>query len=50
VESKAEEYRRKAEEADRGAEEARDLEACRIWPEAAEQWRSLADAVVRSGQ
>ena len=38
----AEEYQRRAEESERMAQDARDLEAKRIFLEAAKNWRELA--------
>jgi muconolactone delta-isomerase len=40
--TKAEEYRRNAEEAERKAEQARDLEAKLLWRDIAGHWRDLA--------
>jgi hypothetical protein len=45
--AKAEEYRRKAEECDRLADEARDAEAKRMLKEAAQQWRQMASTAER---
>jgi hypothetical protein len=50
VDSKAEEYRRKAEEAVQKAAESRDLDARRIWREAAQQWRGLAERAAREAK
>ena len=47
---KAEEYRRKAEQAEQKAAEVRDLDARRIWREAADEWRELAERAAREGK
>jgi hypothetical protein len=42
MESKAEAYRRKADEAEKNAGEARDVAVERMWRQVAEQWRQMA--------
>jgi hypothetical protein len=42
MESKAEEYRRKAEDAEKNSEKTSDVVAKRMWHEVAEQWRDMA--------
>jgi len=49
VESKAEEYRRRAKDAEQQAEQARDVAAKRSWGEVAEQWREMAIRAERHG-
>ena len=46
--AKAEEYRRKAEECERLAEEAKDTEAKRNLKETADQWRQAAAIAERN--
>lgn len=48
--SKAEDFRRRAEEADKQAEEAKDSQAREFYRKAAAQWRLLADKAERDGQ
>jgi hypothetical protein len=49
VESKTEQYRRKAEEAERHAEDTCDYGAQRTWREVAIQWREMAQQAERNG-
>ena len=48
--SKAEQYRRKAEEAEKLAEVARDYHAKAIYLDIARKWRELADQIERRGE
>ena len=47
--SKAEEYRRRAAEADRQAEQAKDTQAIQTYRKAAAHWRELAEKAERNG-
>jgi hypothetical protein len=48
--SKAEEYRRKAEDAEKTAAETSDVVAKRKWREIADQWRTMAATADRQGR
>jgi hypothetical protein len=49
MESKAEEYRRKAEDAQKMGDETSDVVAKRMWREVAQQWRDMAARADRHG-
>ena len=49
MESKAEEYRRKAVDAEKTGDETSDVVAKRIWHEVAQQWREMAASAARHG-
>ena len=48
--TRADDYRRRAEEADERARQTRDPEAKRTFHEVARQWRDLADQVEQTSQ
>jgi hypothetical protein len=50
MESKAEEYRRMAEDAEKNGDETRDEAEKRKWREIAEQWRTMAATADRQGR
>jgi len=50
MESKAEEYRRKAEDAEKNGDETRDVADKTCWREIAEQWRTMAATADRQGR
>ena len=50
MESKAQEYRRMAEDAEKIGDETRDEDGKRKWREIAEQWRTMAATAGRQGR